>query len=326
MRRNALHAIFLTALVVLLGWAWIPTAHADDKPQQKAEDVQKWAVERMIAWAKPGISLLPAAQESFDDGKVRYGMIANAALRAASKNKSLFGGPTGRIKTAALLLSISMFESSYRKDVDMNIGKEGRGDGGRSWCMMQLQLGSPVYIDGAGKRVTLTQVCKDEVVSYSSTPQRRCTFVPPPGAIASTPSRIVFVGDGYEITSDQTKGHSGQDLIADRELCFSAGLRIVRNSFAACSKLPMLERLSAYASGNCEDGKEASRRRVGSAIRWLEQYPPPVNDVQLVALFSPPKTPETDVSAPTVTNSLGSPSPISSFDGLTRSQSIALLP
>jgi hypothetical protein len=302
MKRRTLHAIALAVLVVLIGW--MPSAIADDTPQPSAENVQKWVVDRMVAWAKPGITLLPVAMETFDDGKARYGLIANAAMRAVVKNKSMFGGSKGRIRTAALILAIAMFESSFRKDVDMNLGQEGRGDGGRSWCLMQLQLGSPIYIDETGRRVILTQVCKRVPAPGGDGTVNKCEYVPPPGAKASTPSRIVFVGDGYELTSDQTRGYSGQDLVSNRELCFAAGLRIVRNSFNACSKLPTLERLSAYASGNCDDGREASRKRVGAAIRWIAQYPPPMNDEQLVALFSTPA--ETD-SIPAATMHQGRP-------------------
>jgi hypothetical protein len=148
-------------------------------------------------------------------------------------------------------------------------------------------------------------VCKRVAAPGGGGMVNKCEYVPPAGSKASTPSRIVFVGDGYEITPDQTRGYSGQDLVADRELCFAAGLRIVRNSFNACSKLPTLERLSAYASGNCNDGREASRRRVGAAIRWIDQYPPPVNDEQLVALLS---TPAVIDSTPDVTPQQGLPS------------------
>ena len=326
MKRHTLHAIVLMVLVVLIGWS--PSASADDKIQPNAEIVQKWVVDRMVAWAKPGITLLPSAMESFEDGKVRYGLIADAVLRTVAKDKSMFGGSRGRIRTAALILSIAMYESSYRKDVDMNLGLEGRGDGGRSWCLMQVQLGSPIWIDTEGKRATLTAVCKQVPIPGTNATMRKCEYVPPPDSKSSTPSRIVFVGDGYEITSDQTRGYSGQDLVADRQLCFSAGLRIVRNSFNACSKLPMLERLSAYASGNCNDGHEASAKRVGTAVRWMSQYPPPINDVQLVAMFSAPV--EVDSSTPIVTDDRSHSGPTISFVPSVSSkaglQNLALLP
>jgi hypothetical protein len=264
-----------------------PDVSGDATParQPSVFDVQQWAVERMVAWSKPGVTLHPPAMESFEEGKARYGLIANAVFQAVVQNKPVFSGSKARVRTAALILAVSMFESAYRKDVDMNLGKEGRGDNGRSWCLMQIQLGSPIWIDSSGKRVNLVQVCTEEV-SDSGKIVKNCRYDPPLGAVASTPSRVVFVGDGYEITSDQTRGYSGQDLVSDRELCFSTGLRIMRRSFSACKNLPLSDRLSAYASGNCENGREASRRRMAVAIRWMAQHPSPVNDDQLVRLFS----------------------------------------
>jgi len=287
MKRFALHAIALAVVAIVIGW------HSPSKADEPgAADVQKWVVDRMVAWSKPGVTLHPPAMESFEDGQARYALIADAVLTTVAREKPLFGGSRGRLRTAALLLSISMFESSYRKDVDMNLGKEGRGDGGRSWCLMQVQLGAPIYIDATTrKRVQLIQVCKDaplsDVKPGAQGTYKKCEFVPPANSIQSTPSRVVLTKDGYELTSDQTRGYNGQDLIADRGLCFTVGLRILRNSFHACSALPMLERLSAYASGNCADGREASRRRMTAAVRWMSSYPPPADDAQLVRLFTP---------------------------------------
>jgi hypothetical protein len=242
--------------------------------------------------------------ETFEDGRARYELIANSVLATVAREKPVFSGKRGRIRTAALLLSISMFESSYRKDVDMNLGKQGRGDNGRSWCLMQVQLGSPVYVDAATRqRVQLVQVCNDVPLSGikpgAAGSFRKCEFRPPAGALASTPSRIVLDGEGYELTSDQTRGHSGQDLVADRGLCFTAGLRILRSSFRACRSLPVLEQLSAYASGNCVSGRDASRRRMSAAIRWLSSYPPPADDEQLMKLFldAPDEEPADEPSA-----------------------------
>ena len=254
----------------------------------EVETVRNWAVERMIAWSKPGRTLHPPAMESFDDGKKRYGFISDAAFKVAVSEKPVFSGSKGRVSTAALILAISMFESGYRKDVDLDLGEEGRGDRGRSWCLMQIMLGKPIHVDESGRRVTFVQVCKQTLSSDGLKTNKECSYVLPPGSRASTPSRIVLEGDGFEITRDQNRGHSGQDLIASRELCFTAGLRIIRRSFVACKRLPMEERLSAYASGNCENGRESSRRRMGAAIRWLIQNPSPVNDVQLVNLFRTP--------------------------------------
>jgi hypothetical protein len=47
------------------------------------------------------------------------------------------------------------------------------------------------------------------------------------------------------------EGWTWQELVADREKCFRAGLRIARRSFSACRSLPIEHRLSAYATGSC---------------------------------------------------------------------------
>lgn len=294
--KRMLHAIKFAIIMLTLMIATNAYADTDTDASQTYETMKEWAVDRMIMWARPGRSLLPEAVETFEDGKSRYGEIADALFHVVTTEKPLFGGKIGRIRTAALILSISMFESSYRKDVDLNIGKEGRGDGGRSWCLMQVQLGSPIYVDESGKRVTLVPICKSVPIADGGS-MRRCEYVPPPGAKASTPTRIILTEEGgIKMTSDQTLGHSGQDLVADRKLCFAAGLRIVKNSFSSCRQLPLLERLSVYASGNCDDGREASRKRVGTAARWISSTAPKFNDEQLINAMAPPPPPPPDVS------------------------------
>src|SRR5262249_39879392 len=52
----------------------------------------------------------------------------------------MFGGKFGRERMAALLLSVSYFESGWRRDVHLGIGKLARGDSGRSWCLMQIHI------------------------------------------------------------------------------------------------------------------------------------------------------------------------------------------
>lgn len=92
-----------------------------------------WLVSAMLRWT------LPEAQH--DAAKTRYAEIANDAVAVAfdPAEKPIFSGPLGRTKTAALLLSIASFESGFAKDVDEGTR---RGDGGRSWCLMQVNLGS----------------------------------------------------------------------------------------------------------------------------------------------------------------------------------------
>jgi hypothetical protein len=63
------------------------------------------------------------------------------------------------------------------------------------------------------------------------------------------------------------EGWTQADLFADRKKCFAAGLRLVRASFGACRDLPLRDRLSAYASGSCAHGAEASRALMDLAER-----------------------------------------------------------
>lgn len=71
------------------------------------------------------------------------------------------------------------------------------------------------------------------------------------------------------------EGWSGRQLIEDRKLCFRAALHILQASFAACRRLPVDDRLSAYASGHCFADARISRSRVGRARSWWESHAPP---------------------------------------------------
>jgi hypothetical protein len=264
----------ITQLVVdrVVDWFLSFTNESPINDAQNYEMIKSWMVDRMLTWVKPGKSFYPMAVETFEEGKIRYESIANSVLFTVAKEKPIFPGKTGRIRTAALMLSIAMFESGFRRDVDLNLGKSGRGDGGKSWCMMQVQLGNEVYIGEDGKMVKGLYPSKDEQ---------------PWGAHVSTPMHVVLKADGgLEFTDDQSRGFSGQDLIRDREICFTVGLHIIRSSFASCRALPLMERLSLYASGNCEDGKDASKNRVGAAIAWVNSKPPPINDEKLVTFIN----------------------------------------
>jgi hypothetical protein len=246
----------------------IPTISNDI---QNYEMIKNWVINRMLIWAKPGKSFYPMAGETFEEGKLRYESIATSILSTVVKEKPIFPGKTGRIRTAALMLSIAMFESGFRRDVDLNLGTNGRGDGGKSWCMMQVQLGNEVYVGEDGKIIKGLTPPKDEA---------------PWGSHISTPMHVILKDDGgLEFTNNQSRGFSGQDLIRSREICFTVGLRVIRSSFASCRELPLMERLSLYASGNCENGKDASRNRVGAAMAWVNSNPPPVNDERLIELI-----------------------------------------
>jgi hypothetical protein len=169
-------------------------------------------VAAMVGW----VPLYAQPNESHDEVMDRYESIARDAATVAldPDEAPLFDGPDGRTRTALLMLSVASFESGYRKRVDEG---RGRGDNGRSFCLMQIRVGT-----GATK-----------------------------------------------------EGWTGPDLVEDRTRCFRAALHILRKSFGICHSLPVEDRLSAYASGSCGLGTEASRRRVNRARDWIARHEPP---------------------------------------------------
>lgn len=95
----------------------------------------------MFAWAPPADHDYYADRQ---DTVERYESIAkDIAIVALDPNEPpLFGGPQGRAETALYVTAIAFYESGgYRRDVDAGVGKRSRGDGGRSWCLMQINLG-----------------------------------------------------------------------------------------------------------------------------------------------------------------------------------------
>jgi hypothetical protein len=96
----------------------------------------------MLAWILAIITLAAPpgrfpARESEADARARYALIATAADNAA-RAAPLFAGPEGHRRTVALLLAVAVHESGLRVDVDRG---ELRGDGGQSWCLMQVHVG-----------------------------------------------------------------------------------------------------------------------------------------------------------------------------------------
>jgi len=248
-----------TAVLFLATWllSVIPgLSRADEPVPTPSQAVHTWAISRMTAWSPPGHSFYPDARETEEEGRARYDDIVRDAMAVAydPAEPPLFKDSIGRAKTLAVMLAIARSESGgYRRDVDFNIGKKARGDGGKSWCIMQIQLSRP---DSSGR----------------------------------TSTRIGLKGDQYEYVYVKDKGFGGEDLIADRKACFRVALHMARESFRACVNLPVEERLSVYAGGNCEDGRPQSRVRVGNAIRWLAEKAPPGVDQDVLNSRQPAQT------------------------------------
>ncbi len=109
------------------------------------ETLVTYLVAAMVAW----IPLYAQhAEESPEQAHARYESIARdvAAVALDENETPLFGsGAASRAETALLMLSVASFESSYRKSVDDGIG---RGDGGRSYCLMQVSVGDGFTREG----------------------------------------------------------------------------------------------------------------------------------------------------------------------------------
>lgn len=256
-------------LVVLVSLITSNSARAEETVSSEKtpiENAEEWVYNFIATNAKPGRKLwYHNAQETEEEAIARYHSIAKdvVAVVWAPSFRPIFKDPeNGRSKTAVILLGIMLHESGFRKDVDLNLGKHSRGDNGQSWCMMQLMIG------------------KGKTWKWNFVEDR----VPQPG---DNPDHLFT-------------GYTGDELIADRQKCISEGYKVVRSSFGACNKLPLTEKLTSYASGVCspsddpklqakfEAGKEKSKIRMGTALRWYEKTKDQRNfkDFEVVAAFS----------------------------------------
>lgn len=111
--------------------------------------VVAWLVHLMMLWAPPehrSKTYIPDAKETTEQATQRYLQIAQDVVEVAyDPNEapllSMKDEEKARAHSALLMLSIALFESGLRRDVDFGLGKQGRGDAGRSWCLMQVHLG-----------------------------------------------------------------------------------------------------------------------------------------------------------------------------------------
>jgi len=227
-----------------------------------------WIVSIIVSVAPVGRPQYVAeAKETDQETQARYESIAKDLIDVVydPSEKPLYSGPMGRAKTVEVILAIASFESGFRKDVDFGKGKFAKGDGGRSWCFMQVNLGQA-------------------------------------GANGKTTQRLIVNADGtFTFTTDPTKGFGGEDLVANRKSCFKAGLSIIRTSFNMCGPTDAKDKLMVYASGACGKGQKESRLRMGLALRWMEQKPSPLDDAAVANLKKgpPPPTPKEEVATTT---------------------------
>lgn len=101
-------------------------------------------------------------QETWTEGLERYWTIARAISTEAKSDRRL----------TRLLLSVTLWESKWRRDIHLGIGKFSLGDGGRSWSIVQARLGRG---SRAGHRLTGTSlVATKRAVAWGATHLRRC--------------------------------------------------------------------------------------------------------------------------------------------------------
>jgi hypothetical protein len=188
-----------------------------------------WILTFMLSFSPPGVILEKEQGESPDQTVERYNKITEDLIEVvfSKENKPLFSEPDGRSHTAAVMLGIMAHESRFLHHIDMGL-VNGRGDSGHSWCMMQIMTGP----FGA----TSTWNFIDDHPPYWGDPQENLR-----------------------------KGVTGKQLVENRQLCFSEGLRYTRWSFSRCGNRGPLEKLRVYASGDCSKGGSASRTRLGTA-------------------------------------------------------------
>jgi hypothetical protein len=104
-------------------------------------ELVSYLITAMLAWS-------PVADHNYyeprDETLARYEGIARTIARVAMDpaEAPLFGGPDGRAETGLFVSSIAYYESGgFRRDVELGTGKHARGDSGRSWCLMQVNIG-----------------------------------------------------------------------------------------------------------------------------------------------------------------------------------------
>jgi len=101
-----------------------------------------WMVAILCLLAPPGRARSwDHSEETVAEGYARYWDLASdyeEVLSALPPSELAFGS---KKRTAAYLLAIGWYESGFSRNADLGIGARSRGDGGRSVCHLQVNLG-----------------------------------------------------------------------------------------------------------------------------------------------------------------------------------------
>ena len=196
----------------------------------------------------------PAAQESYAQADARYREIATTIVEGVFDPtiEPVLRGVRGRQNTAMLVTLWWNSESGFRRDVDLGLGRTRTSKAGWNDYGRSWCMG----------QINLGRKKRED-------PQR-------PGH---------WIEDSPLMTPE---GWSGRDLCQDRMKCLKTTIRVMRGSVRACRRLPMQERLAAYAAGYCESerGRAISRSRMQNFWRRYRQNRPDYTDAQAMAEIS----------------------------------------
>ena len=215
------------------------------------EALVAWILSTMVALAPPHRPHWePTAQESYAQADARYLEIAETIVRGAfdPEIQPVFTGPSGRQDTAMLVVIWWNHESGFRRDVDLGLGRKRLARAG--W-------------NDYGRSWCMGQI------NLGRKPR------PDPENLGQMIE---------ESASTTPEGWSGRDLCDDRKKCLVATINVMRRSIGACRNLPLNERFSAYAAGNCESeaGKRISRFRMQQFWQWRGKNKPQHTDLEVV--------------------------------------------
>jgi len=214
--------------------AWIFAILIAIASPEKRDDYQKQLLHPSVSPAMQARAGLPDARETKEEGEARYREIAADLDAVLSTEKPLFGGKNGKIWTAAVMLSFMKLESGLRLDVDKGKGKWGRGDYGRSFCLMQLQMSGK---KGEGH----VQIAHPEMETWT----------------------------GLDVVSDRKKCfRAGLEILRRSIGACQTGV----NAAGEIVPLAMADRFSAYTKGTCRENEPESRMKWSVASKLFDRW------------------------------------------------------
>lgn len=223
-----------------------------------------WILAFLVAKAPPGHTQYGGGLETPEQTQARYEQTAQDLAEVVMSEPSFYSASTkgsdhGLVRTAAAMLGGAYFESGrFAVKVDNGIL---RGDGGKSVCLMQINVG------------------KGRTRDWNKTLSRWAS--------------------PYDDAADVQVGWTADELLADRKKCFRAAHHLMKSSVASCSRLGTLEGLRAYASGSCDGGSKESQLRMGVAVRWFGTHIPSFTTADILKPEAPAE-PVESMTIPTI--------------------------